>query len=140
MKKQTVFILFALLAGIYSYGQCDKKNILHGGGFENLDASGVVQSKDEREIKVVYDSKMIQFSPGDVTLDGTVDAITCNWTVPFKEGKTFIKTTLTRTDGSAISGTITIEGKEGKNILTMEFEGSDYPTQRLTLTKFEETN
>ncbi|MFZ1527494.1 MAG: hypothetical protein WAT19_02010 [Ferruginibacter sp.] len=139
MKKQLLLLLLAVATGIFSYGQCDKKIMLYGSSFEMLNAADEVQREDERSVSIVYDSKLILFTPGDNTMKGTVNSITCNWVTPFKEGKTVIKATISREDGTTLNATMTIEGKNGKNILIAEFEGSDYPKMRLSLEKFEET-
>lgn len=139
MKKRILLILFAIITGTCTYGQCDKKIKLSGSSFEKLNSSDEVQDIDDRAINIVYDSKLISFAVGDITLEGTVNSITCEWKSPFKEGKTVLKVTLTRTDGTPVDGTLTIEGKDEKNILIMEFDGSDYPKSRLALEKFEES-
>jgi hypothetical protein len=139
MEKQISLLLLAVVTSIFSYGQCDKKIMLYGSSFEMLSASDEVKLKDERSISIVYDSKLILFTPGDITMEGTVNSITCEWKTPFKEGKTVIMSTITRANGTSVNGTLTIEGKNGRNILIAEFEGSDYPKLRLILEKFEES-
>jgi hypothetical protein len=139
MKKQILLLLLAVVTSVFSYGQCDKKIMLYGSSFEMLNASDEVQLKDDRSISIVYDSKLILYTPGDITMKGTVDSIKCDWKTPFKEGKTVIKSTITRTDGTTVNATLTIEGKNGQNILIAEFEGSDYPKMRVRLEKFEES-
>ena len=139
MKKQILLLLLASVTGACSFGQCDKKILLSASSFENLNGSNEVQGKDDRAITIVYDSKLISFTPGDITLEGTVNSITCDWKIPFKEGKTVIKATITRTDGSTVNTTMTIEGKGGKNSLIAEFEESINQKMRITLEKFEES-
>ena len=136
-------IIIALLSHFvitftYSFGQCDKKNLLSGSSLENLNSSNEIINSYDRVMSIIYDSKLLSLILDDYTLEGTVDSITCNWEIPFKVGKTVIKTTLTRIDGTAIKGIINIEGKDGKNILILEFEGSDYQKQKIILEKFEE--
>ncbi len=139
MEKQVLLLVLAVVTNIFSYGQCNKKIMLYGSSFEMLNASDEVQLKDDRSIRIVYDSKLILYTPGDITMKGTVDSIKCDWKTPFKEGKTVIMSTITRTDGTTVNATLTIEGKNGQNILIAEFEGSDYPKLRLRLEKFEES-
>lgn len=139
MKKQILLLLLSVATGIFSYGQCNKKIALYGSSFEMLNASDEVQLKDDRAINIVYDSKLILFTPGDITMNGTVDSIKCDWKTPFKEGKTVIKCSIARTDGTTVNATLTIEGKNGQNILIAEFDGSDYQKLRLNLEKFEES-
>ena len=139
MKKQILLLLLSFVTGIFSHGQCDKKIMLYGSSFEMLNAADEVQLKDDRSISIVYDSKLILFTPGDITMNGTVNSIKCDWKTPFKEGKTVIISTITRTDGTTVNATLTIEGKNGQTILIAEFEGSDFQKLRLSLEKFEES-
>lgn len=139
MKKQILLLLLSVVTGIFSYGQCDKKIMLYSSSFEMLNAADEVQLKDDRSISIVYDSKLILFTPGDITMNGTVNSIKCDWKTPFKEGKTVIISTITRTDGTTVNATLTIEGKNGQTILIAEFEGSDFQKLRLSLEKFEES-
>jgi len=76
--------------------------------------------------------------PGDDVLQGTVNSITCDWKTPYKEGKTVIKATMSSPGGQTMNMTITIEGKDGKNIFMGEFNESPDRKVRLTLEKFEE--
>lgn len=138
MKKLILLIFFSITLGTCIYGQCNKKIILTGSSIENLNASDEVQNIDDRAINIVYDSTVITFTAGDIPLKGTVKTISCDWKIPFKEGKTVLKVTLTRTDETTVDGTLTIVSKAGKNVLIAEFDGSDYKKQRLTLEKFEE--
>ena len=138
MKKQALLLLFAAVTGIGSYAQCDKKNILSASSSELLNGSNELQNTDDRTTTVEYDSKLITITPGDYTMEGAVNSITCDWKTPYKEGKTVIKATMTRSNGVLLHVTITIEGKDGKNILVTEFEESPDQKLRLTLDKFEE--
>jgi len=76
--------------------------------------------------------------PGDNTMTGTIDSISCDWKTPYKEGKTVIKTVLSGENGRTMNGTITIEGKDGKLLLMAEFEEMPETKIRVMLDKFEE--
>lgn len=137
MKKQILTLLLVAIAG-GSYAQCDKKVFLSASGTEYLNSSNEVQRTDENITTVEYDSKNIVIVPGDNTMEGTVNSITCDWKVPFKEGKTILKATLSNSNGQAMNITITIEGKEGKISLMAEFDEMPDRKVRLAPDKFEE--
>lgn len=137
MKKH-ILLLLLFVTGISSYAQCDKKIILSSSASEHLNGINEVQNTDDRTTTMEYDSKAITITIDEYTLEGTVNAITCDWKTPYKEGKTVIKATMTRTNGEQMTTTITIEGKDGKNILVAAFDESPNQKLRLTLNKFEE--
>jgi len=138
MKKQILTIMLAALAGFSSYAQCDKKIVLSASSTEYLNAANEIQNTDDKTTTVEYDSKGVVIMPGEDVMEGNVNSISCDWKVPYKEGKTVIKATLTRSNGQVMNIIITIEGKEGKLTLLAEFEEAPDRKVRLTLDKFEE--
>lgn len=136
MKKQVLTVLLVAIAGISSYAQCGKKSVLTSSVTEYLDASGEIKRSVEETTTIEFDSTTIFISPGDHTMDGTVNSMACDWKTPYKEGKTVMKATITVGDGQTIDVTITIEGKDGK--LIFMFEETPEKRIRLTLDKFEE--
>jgi hypothetical protein len=138
MKKQVLTFLFVAIAGISSYAQCGKKNVLTSSVTEYLNTSGEIQRSQEELTTVEFDSKSISIMPGDNTMTGTIDSISCDWKTPYKEGKTVIKTVLSGENGRTMNGTITIEGKDGKLLLMAEFEEMPDTKIRVMLDKFEE--
>ncbi len=136
MKKQVLILLFVVVAGSSSYAQCDKKSVLTSSLTEYLTSSGEIRKTVEEATTIEFDSKTIVVTPGDHTMEGTVSSITCDWKMPYKEGKTVIKTTIAIGDGQTMDVTITIEGKDGKIILL--FEESPEKRIRITVDKFEE--
>lgn len=137
MKKQILTLLFVAIAGI-SYAQCDKKVFLSAGATEYLNSSLEVQRTDENTTTVEYDSKSIIIMPGENVMEGTVNSVSCDWKVPFKEGKTVLKATMSNAGGQTMNLTITIEGKDGKITLLAEFDDMPDRKVRLTPDKFEE--
>lgn len=139
MKKIVSAVVILLAGSTISYAQCDKKVILTGTKTEYLGADSTLQRAEVENSEIVFDKNSITIKPGDrPSITGTIASITCNWTVPFKEGKTVLKTTLTEQDGDVRDLTITIEGKDGK----ISFHGSVGSRNdriiRLTVGKFEE--
>ncbi|MBK8495386.1 MAG: hypothetical protein IPL50_10385 [Chitinophagaceae bacterium] len=114
MKKQVLTFLLVAIAGISSYAQCGKKNVLTSSVTEYLNTSGEIQRSQEELTTIEFDSKNIIITPGNNTMEGSIDSIYCDWKTPYKEGKTVIKTVLSGSNGRTMNGTITIEGKDGK--------------------------
>ena len=144
--KSTFIALFLLAAGsTVSFAQCDKKVVLHASKSEQLDGSGAVQgTRDEQttlEIAKTGVTVSISGNDGDQKLTGDIKSNTCNWKVPFKEGKTVITTTLKDDSGNAPKDfTITIEGKDGKVTLLAESPSMPDRKIKLDIEKFEEKN
>jgi len=138
MKKQILTLLLIAVAGISSYAQCDKKNVLTSSSTEYLNAGNELQKTVEEVTTVEYDSKAIVIMPGEHNLEGTISSATCDWKTPYKEGKTVIKGKISNPKGDIMNCTVTIEGKDGK--LTLLFEAEESPDRkiRITLDKFEE--
>lgn len=138
MKKQVLTFLFVAIAGISSYAQCGKKNVLTSSVTEYLNTSGEIQRSQDELTTVEFDSKSISITPGNNIMEGTIDSISCDWKTPYKEGKTVIKTALSGPNGRTMNGTITIEGKDGKLMLMAEFEEMPDTKIRVMLDNFEE--
>lgn len=139
MKKQLLVMLIAAAAGTSSYAQCDKKVLVVSSKTEYLNGNGEVQRSVDETTTVEYDTATIVITPGDdPTMTGTIKSRTCEWKVPFKEGKTVIKAILTNPQGQTMNLTITIEGKEGKISLIAEIEEMQDQKIRVLVDKFEE--
>jgi len=136
MKKQILTLLFVAAAVISSYAQCDKKSVLTSSVTEYLTSSGEIRKSVEEQTTIEFDSKTISIAPGDHTMEGTIDSISCDWKTPYKVGKTVINTSIASPDGRIMNAMVTIEGREGK--ITLLFEESPDRRIRITLDKFEE--
>lgn len=129
-----------LAAGHLAYSQCDKKILLTSSKTDHLGAdSGVQRSVDENTV-VEFDNATISVAPGDnPKMTGKVNTITCNWTTPYKVGRTQMKATLTNPEGESKNLTITIEGKAGgKIVLLAVLDAEPEKKIRLVADKFEE--
>jgi hypothetical protein len=62
----------------------------------------------------------------------------CNWKIPFKEGNTYIRGTLSFENGDQWVIKLTIDGKDGKLTLLADMEHPDANKMRFVLNKFEE--
>jgi hypothetical protein len=143
MKK--IFAAMLLLAGVstLSYGQCDKKVVLTSSKTEHLGADSAVQDTKDEQTVVEFDKTNITVVAGgeDHKMTGTVTSYNCNWSTPFKEGKTVIKVALSDHDGGDTKKiTITIEGKGGKVRLLAEMDDDGNRKIRLNADSFTEKN
>jgi hypothetical protein len=141
MKKIVTAIALLLAGTAASYAQCDKKVVITGSKTEYLGTDSTVQRTEDEKTNIVYDKATITVTPGDHTMTGTITSTTCNWTTPFKTGKTVIKAALQGGNGETENVTITIEGKDGKISFHATVDNRDGRIIRLTVDKFgEQTN
>lgn len=141
--RSTIITLLLLAAGsTISMAQCDKKVSVTSSKTQHLDGKGnLLQTVDEKTT--------VEFSKSGITVNiindngnekmtGTVKSDSCNWKVPFKEGKTKMNVSLTHDNGESRDFTVTIEGKDGK--ITLLAESPEEPDQKIKLDveKFEE--
>ena len=98
MKHRLLTILF-LTAGYFGFGQCGTKVVLTSSQTQHLGTDSSIQRTDDEKTVIEFDKSTIAISPGDNHLTGKVDSITCNWTTPYKVGKTRLKVTITNDQG-----------------------------------------
>lgn len=139
MKQKIVFLFCAITISNLCYSQCEKKIILGATGVEILNNQNEVKIKDtERVTTVKYDSKVIEIITEYNTRYGTIDSMYCNWKIPFKEGNTYIRGTLSFENGDQWVIKLIIDGKDGKLTLLADMEHPDANKMRFVLNKFEE--
>src|ERR1700744_1068428 len=119
MKSLLIALFLTAAVGTMSYAQCDKKVSLTSSKTQHLDAAGTLKHADDEKTTVVFDKSDIIVSisgeNGDQQMTGKVKSATCDWKVPFKEGKTTLNITLTHEgNGESREFTVIIEGKDGK--------------------------
>jgi hypothetical protein len=105
------FLVAAILLAIAAagYGQCEKKTVLSASKTDHLAADSSVQHSDDGAITVEFDKTTFNVNPPDGgPLTGKVDSFTCNWSTPYKTGKTQIKVMLTNAQGETHKFTVTI--------------------------------
>ena len=142
MKK---FLMAFVLLGtgtLTAVAQCDKKVVLTSSKTEHLRADSTVdRSMDEKSVlefdKTNFTVTITSESAEEHKMTGTVKSYTCDWKVPFKEGKTVLKATLAD-EHESHDITITISGKAGK--ISFLAEPDDMPDKkiRLVVDSFEE--
>ncbi len=138
--KTIILILSLLVAGtVISFAQCGKKIVLTTSKTDHLDANGIVtRTVDEKAVVIISQTKLNITVNDDHKMNGTIKLDSCFWKTPYKEGKTFIKGTLSTDEGDEKNITITIEGKDGKVTLLFEMEGMPDDRIRVVADKFEE--
>lgn len=141
--RMILITLFLLAAGsAMSFAQCDKKVTLVSNKTEHLDAKGNLKHAEDEKTTIEFNKSDISVSiskdNGDEKMTGKVNSNICNWQVPFKNGKTLLKITLTNEGGESRDFAVTIEGKDGK--VTLWAESNEEPDDKIQLPidKFEE--
>jgi hypothetical protein len=133
--KQTLPVLSLLLcSSLAGLAQCEQNVVLTSSKTEYLDASMTAQrTVDEKTVIEISDSS-ITITPGNEPnkMAGPILSKSCNWTVPYKAGKSLIKAKIEDPSGDTKNITLTIEGKDGKVILLAEIE--DRPDQKIRVT------
>ncbi len=133
---KTLILIFSIVAltATASHAQCDKKVKFSSSKTEYLDSGGNL-TRTEPENAVVQISK----TTVAITVNGEskgnfeIKSLTCDWKVPFKEGKTSIKAS----QGEMVISFI-IEGKGGKVTAQFVAEGREDNVIKVTADKFEE--
>ncbi|MDB5124173.1 MAG: hypothetical protein JWP94_2302 [Mucilaginibacter sp.] len=138
---KTITLIFSLLVAgcTMSFAQCEKNLVLTSSKTEHMNADGVVQRTDDETAKIELSKTAINVSVNDEhKITGTIKSQTCDWKVPFKDGKTVIKASVSNDQGEEKNVTITIEGKEGKVTLLFEMDGMPDDRIRVGIDKFAE--
>ena len=131
--------MLMILGIVFSYAQCGKKQVLTTSRTEYLDASGNVQRTVDESATIEYnDSSILILRSEGQQMKGTISAIECEWKVPYKNGKTFIKSLITDERGESRNLNIVIEGKDGAISFLAESPQTPDRKIRLVIDKFEE--
>lgn len=141
MRSILMTCLLLAAGSTIAMAQCGKKVRLTSSKTEHWDNHGTLQHTDDEKVAVEFDQSDITVSinndSGERKLTGKVKSDTCDWKVPFKEGKTTLHVTLNNDDGESRDYTMTITGKDGK--LSFVAETKDEPEIiKLEVEKFEE--
>ena len=139
MKHLIVAVGLLSFYNLKIFAQCDKAVILSASKTEFIDEKGSVQdSKDEKTIVEINKGNLTISPGGEEQMAGTIKSTTCNWKIPYKDGKMIIKAILESPQGDSKHLTITIEGKDGKLDFLGEIEEMPERKVRLVVDKFEE--
>lgn len=140
MKKIILSFGFVFLGYGIALAQCDKKIIFTSSKTEYLDSTGTLQRSVNEQSIIEISKTEISVVPGnpDRKLTGPVRSAECDWKVPYKEGKSLVKATLSNTDGETREIMITIDGKDGVVTLTALLDNDQNRRIRLKADSFEE--
>jgi hypothetical protein len=143
--RSILIAVFLLAAGSTAcLAQCDKKVSLSSSKTQHLDANGALKAANDEKTVVEFNKSDITVSisgdEGDHKMTGKIKSDTCDWKVPFKDGKTTLSVTLDNGNGESRAFTVTITGKDGK--VTLMAVNKDEPDDqiKLDIDKFEEKN
>ena len=133
--------ILLLTATTAAYAQCDRTVLITSSKTEHLGAdSSVVRTVNETDT-VEFDKTILKLKihkpDRDLQLKGMVESYVCDWSSPFREGKTVLKILVTNDNGETGRFTITVSGKDGKIALVAEVEETGEKV-RLLVDKFEE--
>jgi len=140
MKKIIVVVSLLVCLKVTAFAQCLKNVVLNASKTEYLDGTGALQKTvDEKSIIEISKTELI-LTPGNEErkMNGVVKSDSCNWKVPYKDGKSVIKATFSREGESTLNATLTIEGKEGKVTVLMEVDEMPDRKIRVMVDKYEE--
>jgi hypothetical protein len=117
MKKSIMLLLTLSAIAVASTsvnGQCNANSTFIASKTIYLDSSN-------KEVRSVDEPSTIELTPTDITITpgdddvmkGKITVVECKWVIPFKEGKTVIKSSVSNGESEARDVTIIIEGKGG---------------------------
>jgi hypothetical protein len=143
--RSILIAVFLLAAGSTAcLAQCDKKASFSSSKTQHLDESGALKHSDDEATVVEFNKTDIIVSINhdgeDRKMTGTVKSYVCDWSVPYKTGKTTMMVSLKNDEGESRDFNVTVEGKDGK--ITLTAENKDEPDDKIKLeaVKFEEKN
>lgn len=141
MKNILFLPVLLLFVTTMSFGQCDKNVTLSASKTEYLDEIGAVQRSVDESSSIEISKTEVTIVPGnpDQKMHGIIQSyVSCDWTSPYKTGKTVIKAHFDGPEKEPRHVTLTIEGKEGKITLLMEIE--EMPNRKIlaSVDKFDE--
>jgi hypothetical protein len=137
MKTIALTLSLMLAGGVACFAQCGKTVVLSSSKTEHLDAGGTVQRTDDETTMIELTKTALNISVNDEhKITAKITSQTCDWKIPFKEGKTVIKATASNDQGEERKITVTIEGKDGKVTLLFEMDGMPDDRIRVGIDKF----
>ncbi len=136
MKTTIITLFISLAATLTTFAQCEENAILTTSKTNLADPSGNATGvKDEKTTLRFSKSAILLNIDGKDRGELKIVSHTCNWKVPYKEGKSVIQAILNDSDY-----TLTLEGKEGKVTLHVVKNESDDSILTMTADKFERTD
>jgi len=137
--KAILLFSVVVLTSFNAICQCDKKVTWYATKGEMLDATGAL-------LDTKLDSIFLETGPEKITLraksdanelEGTVKEKTCDWKEPFKKGKSIYHASVS-VNGGISDAVFTLEGKDGKIVLSVEIEAMKGRKYVIYIDKYEE--
>lgn len=139
MKPFIISMLLVLVASKSTTAQCGKKNLFTASKWEMIDSSGNTVRSLDRDFLMEYGDKDITVVPGESRAGyGKVHMLSCEWTTPFKVGKTVFTSVIQDPDGKEFPIKVIVEGKDGKLTARIDIDVPGEGPIRLLADKFEE--
>jgi len=141
--KKTLLFLTGLLGIIIANAQCaeNKTARFSSSKTEYLNESNTVENTRDEKTTIDFKNKDITIlisGENDQKMTGTIKSATCDWSTPYKVGKSVYKATIVDEGGDVKNATITIEGKDNKLTFVVEIEEMPGKKIRLVADKYEE--
>jgi hypothetical protein len=137
--KKLLIVVFSLIGfASISNAQCDKNVVLTSSKTDYTDSTGKVERSRDENTNIDITKDQIKILAGDDEMSGKIKSKTCDWKVPFKDGKMVLVSDLTSKNGEVHEATLTIQGKDG--VKTLVAEVKEFPNMRIKMNieKFEE--
>jgi hypothetical protein len=143
MKKTLLFLTGLLGIIIVSNAQCseNKTSRFSSSKTEYLNESNAVENSRDEKTTVDFKNKDIIIlisGESEQKMTGSIKSATCDWSTPYKVGKSVYKATIVDEGGDVKNATITIEGKDSKLTFVVEVEEMPGKKIRLVADKYEE--
>lgn len=138
MKK--LLLLAFVCLGFSGFAQCNLDVALTSSKTDYFDGSGVLQRSVDENSTIEITKKQVLINPGNSgnLMTANITSATCDWSAPYKEGKSVIKAETEIEPGNIRHSTITIEGKDGKITFTMEITEMPDRVIKVTIDSFKE--
>jgi len=143
MKKTLLFLTGLLGIIMVSNAQCaeNKTSRFSSSKTEYLNESNTVENTRDEKTTIDFKNKDITIlisGENEQKMTGTIKSATCDWSTPYKVGKSVYKATIVDEGGDVKNATITIEGKDDKLTFVVEVEEMPGRKIRLVADKYEE--
>lgn len=139
--KNYLITAIALSISAAAMAQCEKPVTFTSSGFNVVDSLGNVQRTKTGYVSVECSKthiKMIFNGDANSLMTGEIKDMVCNWKEPFKSGKTTFTTDLLNPEGETKHASFTIEGVEGRIVITGRADYKPNELLQINVEKYEE--
>ncbi|MDB4923178.1 hypothetical protein [Mucilaginibacter sp.] len=138
MKKIVLTLTLLAALSVACFAQCDKPVVLNSSKTDHIDPAGaLIRTEDEAVVIEISKTEVNVAVNGEHKITALIKSNACNWSMPFKEGKTVIHGVAQR-DGQDKPVTLTLEGKDGKVTLVFQMDETPDDRVRVAIDKFAE--